>query len=137
MLLFCTCRWLHFPQTISLSIAPPIPSSPSLSLIILSVYTLHISFRPHPYFRYLLPLVPSLPIPYPTPSYSTFYPIPPFIPPTPYPIPPFIPSTPYPIPFIEPSDGILKGRVVGIIRRNWRQYAGSLDSGVNGDKDEG
>ena len=31
-------------------------------------------------------------------------------------------------------DTALKGRVVGVIRRNWRQYAGSLDSSSKGDK---
>ena len=32
---------------------------------------------------------------------------------------------------------ILQGRVVGVIRRNWRQYAGSLDLGGSGDKEVG
>ena len=35
------------------------------------------------------------------------------------------------------ESGLLMGRVVGVIRRNWRQYAGSLDLGGSGDKEEG
>ena len=38
---------------------------------------------------------------------------------------------------LYPDGGMLRGKVVGVIRRNWRQYAGSLDLGGSGDKEEG
>lgn len=37
----------------------------------------------------------------------------------------------------EKDTGIIRGKVVGIIRRGWRQYAGSLDSQGHGDRVDG
>lgn len=49
----------------------------------------------------------------------------------------FLSFIPYSLPAASTESGLLMGRVVGVIRRNWRQYAGSLDLGGSGDKEEG
>lgn len=44
------------------------------------------------------------------------------------------PLPPFTLLDVTLDTALLKGRVVGVIRRNWRQYAGSLDSSSKGDK---
>ena len=49
-------------------------------------------------------------------------------------------NTPYKTlsqPSYQPTKQPLRGRVVGIIRRNWRQYAGSLDASGESDRETG